>query len=110
MEKLTEEEFENIKKAYKNDEINIGVELSIARKILVENDETTAIWCLINSLLVILILLISFYSIGIFEGIGYTIIFYIFWNSYLGMCSVPGKAKKYIYYFCIAIIILAIFF
>ena len=102
MEQLSDIDFENIKKDYENNTISIGVELSLARKFLVEcQDIITVLWSCSFTIAFIASFIVYFYAFGVFGILG-AIIFCIFFSSYIGLCSIANKSKTVLFYIFLA--------
>ena len=101
MKELTDEEFERIRKDYKDDNIKIGVQLNLARKFLIETQDTaTIIWGCSFTLAMIAIFFVSIYSLG-FPGVLFAILFCVLFTIYLGICTINTSIRDIIFFVCI---------
>lgn len=87
MNYYTYDEWNQIIKQYKEDKINIGVELSVARQFLMNNSTKYSIWALIILFLLPFITCISAITIYHFWGILFIIGFVITYSGVCGMAS-----------------------
>ena len=107
--------YEEIKYKFKENKINFRVELSCARRFLIDGtDDSTRLltWSFINyGFLPVSIFIFSIFNLGFLWGILYIIIYYIFLLSVSGYSSLDfNKAYSIIFIFCIIFIVLYFIF
>lgn len=107
---ITEEDFEKIKRDYSAGNIQIGINLSEARKLLISaGNKTSAVWFSSFTIMILLSFIIGLLCLGGW-GILYGIIFSICTTVYIGNCSIGGKTKQILFAICIVGLISAFFF
>lgn len=110
MYELSDEQFEKIKKEYKENKIEISVQLNLARKFLTEaGDIITILWGCSFTLILVGSLFFSISILGIW-GILYAILFDIFFMSYMGLCSLNGTIKEVVFWGSIFTMLILYFF
>ena len=98
MEELSDIDFEKIKTDYNNRNLKIGVELSLARKLLIEcKDIITTLWSCSFIIIIIASFFVYFYVFGLLGFFG-AILFSTMFSIYLGICSMPNKIKTVLFY------------
>ncbi len=110
MEKLTYDEFEKIVEGYNNGTLKIGVKPDEARKMLINYDKKCLFLTLLFPILLIASFIIYCFNFGFPLGILFSIILYFTSSAYISCFVLNLKFKKEIYYICLALIPISIFF
>lgn len=85
---MEENEWKKLKEEYKTNNNIMGVELSLARKLLTQYSNKFNIWQNINNIAPILIIIIAFITLGIIKGIIFSIVFIVLHVSIMGTASI----------------------
>lgn len=96
MNKEIKELWEKVKKEYKQDTRIISVNVSKAKQIIMTESDSIFIWYIINSLIPIIIIIISFIKLGFSFGLIFNIIFVILYITMIGTSSISPKKGDYI--------------
>lgn len=88
---------------------HLGVNLSLARKILANRDEFYNTWFLINCCLPIFLIILNFFILGLGYGLILNIIYIIIYFSICGIASIsPKKSFNFIWGLALVSVIISI--
>ena len=101
--------WENLKNGDKTFLNHVGIELSLARKLMINKNNAYNVWFLVNSCVPIFLIILNFLLLGLGYGLILNIIYIFMYFSICGTASIsPKKSFNFIWIFALVSVIVSL--